>query len=53
LTSNDFVTTLLVNVLRAMPFLRPVPTRGIGVDDARAWLSAGATALGVGASLTP
>jgi 2-dehydro-3-deoxyphosphogluconate aldolase/(4S)-4-hydroxy-2-oxoglutarate aldolase len=45
--------TGLENVLRAMPFLRLVPTGGIGVDDARAWLSAGATALGVGSSLTP
>jgi 2-dehydro-3-deoxyphosphogluconate aldolase/(4S)-4-hydroxy-2-oxoglutarate aldolase len=43
----------LANVSRAMPFLRLVPTGGIGVDDARAWMSAGATALGMGSSLTP
>jgi 2-dehydro-3-deoxyphosphogluconate aldolase/(4S)-4-hydroxy-2-oxoglutarate aldolase len=43
----------LANVVRAMPFLSLVPTGGIGVDDARPWLSAGATALGMGSSLTP
>jgi 2-dehydro-3-deoxyphosphogluconate aldolase / (4S)-4-hydroxy-2-oxoglutarate aldolase len=42
----------LANVLRAMPFLPLVPTGGIGVENAAAWLAAGSTALGIGSSLT-
>jgi 2-dehydro-3-deoxyphosphogluconate aldolase/(4S)-4-hydroxy-2-oxoglutarate aldolase len=33
------------------PALRLVPTGGIGIDDAREWLAAGATAVGVGGAL--
>jgi 2-dehydro-3-deoxyphosphogluconate aldolase / (4S)-4-hydroxy-2-oxoglutarate aldolase len=42
----------LANVLRAMPFLPVVPTGGITIDNAAAWLVAGSTALGIGSSLT-
>jgi 2-dehydro-3-deoxyphosphogluconate aldolase/(4S)-4-hydroxy-2-oxoglutarate aldolase len=42
----------LANVLRAMPFLRAIPTGGVRVEDAAAWLTAGATALGIGSALT-
>lgn len=42
----------LANVVRAMPFLALVPTGGIGVGNAAAWLAAGSTALGIGSSLT-
>ena len=42
----------LANVLRAMPFLPPVPTGGIGVENDAAWLAAGSTGLGIGSSLT-
>jgi 2-dehydro-3-deoxyphosphogluconate aldolase/(4S)-4-hydroxy-2-oxoglutarate aldolase len=33
----------LANVLRAIPFLPLVPTGGIGVENAAAWLAAGST----------
>lgn len=42
----------IANVLRAMPFLPLVPTGGIGVENAAAWLAGGSTALGIGSSLT-
>jgi 2-dehydro-3-deoxyphosphogluconate aldolase / (4S)-4-hydroxy-2-oxoglutarate aldolase len=42
----------LANVLRAMPFLRVIPTGGIDPDNATQWLTAGATALGIGSALT-
>jgi 2-dehydro-3-deoxyphosphogluconate aldolase/(4S)-4-hydroxy-2-oxoglutarate aldolase len=42
----------LANVLRAMPFLRAIPTGGLKVADATTWLAAGATALGLGSALT-
>jgi 2-dehydro-3-deoxyphosphogluconate aldolase/(4S)-4-hydroxy-2-oxoglutarate aldolase len=42
----------LANVLRAMPFLHLIPTGGVDADSAAAWLDAGATALGIGSSLS-
>ena len=41
----------LRNVIRAMPFLRLIPTGGVGVDDAADWLAAGAAGLGIGSAL--
>jgi 2-dehydro-3-deoxyphosphogluconate aldolase/(4S)-4-hydroxy-2-oxoglutarate aldolase len=41
----------LANVARALPYLRLVPTGGIGIDDAADWLRAGAAALGMGSTL--
>jgi 2-dehydro-3-deoxyphosphogluconate aldolase/(4S)-4-hydroxy-2-oxoglutarate aldolase len=34
------------------PGLRLVPTGGVGIDNARSWLAAGAVALGIGGGLT-
>lgn len=39
-------------VLAPFPALRLVPTGGVGAENAREWLSAGAVALGVGGGLT-
>jgi 2-dehydro-3-deoxyphosphogluconate aldolase/(4S)-4-hydroxy-2-oxoglutarate aldolase len=39
------------DILAPLPFLRIVPTGGVGVDNARAYLDAGAVAIGVGGSL--
>jgi 2-dehydro-3-deoxyphosphogluconate aldolase/(4S)-4-hydroxy-2-oxoglutarate aldolase len=39
------------DILAPLPFLRIVPTGGVGVDNARAYLEAGAVAVGVGGSL--
>lgn len=41
----------LRDMLQALPDLRIVPTGGVTVDAAEAWLSAGAAALGLGGSL--
>lgn len=41
----------LKDVLAPMPFLRLVPTGGIGVENARDYLAAGAVALGIGGNL--
>ena len=41
----------LTNVVRALPYLRLIPTGGVEIDDAPAWIRAGATAIGVGSSL--
>jgi 2-dehydro-3-deoxyphosphogluconate aldolase/(4S)-4-hydroxy-2-oxoglutarate aldolase len=41
----------LRNVARAMPFLRLIPTGGVGVDEAPEWLAAGAAGLGIGSAL--
>ena len=41
----------LRNVARAMPFLRLIPTGGVGVDGAAQWLAAGAAGLGIGSAL--
>lgn len=41
----------LRNVVRAMPFLRLIPTGGVSVDDAPQWLAAGAAGLGIGSAL--
>ena len=38
-------------VLAPLPGLRLVPTGGVGADNAREWLAAGAVAVGVGGSL--
>jgi 2-dehydro-3-deoxyphosphogluconate aldolase/(4S)-4-hydroxy-2-oxoglutarate aldolase len=39
-------------MLEALPHLRCVPTGGIGFDDVRGWLGAGAFAVGLGSSLS-
>lgn len=41
----------LKDVLAPMPFLKLVPTGGIGVENAREYLNAGAVALGIGGNL--
>ena len=41
----------LQNVVRAMPFLRLVPTGGVSIDQAPEWLAAGAAGLGIGSAL--
>jgi 2-dehydro-3-deoxyphosphogluconate aldolase/(4S)-4-hydroxy-2-oxoglutarate aldolase len=40
-------------LLVPFPELKVVPTGGIGVADAAAWLAAGAWAIGVGGELAP
>jgi 2-dehydro-3-deoxyphosphogluconate aldolase/(4S)-4-hydroxy-2-oxoglutarate aldolase len=42
----------LAGLLQALPDLPCVPTGGVGIDDATAWIEAGAVALGVGTTLT-
>lgn len=39
------------DVLAPLPFLRLVPTGGVGAENARAYLEAGASALGIGGNL--
>ncbi|GAC1533370.1 MAG: bifunctional 4-hydroxy-2-oxoglutarate aldolase/2-dehydro-3-deoxy-phosphogluconate aldolase [Herpetosiphon sp.] len=39
------------DVLAPMPFLKLVPTGGVSADNARAYLAAGAVALGIGGNL--
>ena len=41
----------LRDILAPLPFLRIVPTGGVGADNARAYLDAGAVAVGIGGSL--
>jgi 2-dehydro-3-deoxyphosphogluconate aldolase/(4S)-4-hydroxy-2-oxoglutarate aldolase len=41
----------LRDILAPLPFLRIVPTGGVGAENARAYLDAGAVAVGVGGSL--
>ena len=41
----------LRNVVRAMPFLRLIPTGGVSVEDAPDWLAAGAAGVGIGSAL--
>lgn len=42
----------LAAVLEAMPDVRTIPTGGVDAANAGAWIAAGATAVGVGGSLT-
>lgn len=44
--------TALAGLLQALPDLPCVPTGGIGLTDAGSWIRAGATAVGIGATLT-
>jgi 2-dehydro-3-deoxyphosphogluconate aldolase/(4S)-4-hydroxy-2-oxoglutarate aldolase len=41
------------DVLAPLPFLRLVPTGGVSAENARAYLEAGAAALGIGGNLVP
>lgn len=41
----------LEDLLQGLPFLQLVPTGGVSLADARAWLDAGAVAVGVGGGL--
>jgi 2-dehydro-3-deoxyphosphogluconate aldolase/(4S)-4-hydroxy-2-oxoglutarate aldolase len=41
----------LRDILAPLPFLKVVPTGGVGADNARAYLDAGAVAVGIGGSL--
>jgi 2-dehydro-3-deoxyphosphogluconate aldolase/(4S)-4-hydroxy-2-oxoglutarate aldolase len=41
----------LKDLLQALPDLRIVPTGGVSIEDADAWLDAGAAALGLGGAL--
>ncbi|MBX0328857.1 bifunctional 4-hydroxy-2-oxoglutarate aldolase/2-dehydro-3-deoxy-phosphogluconate aldolase [Oscillochloris sp. ZM17-4] len=43
----------LKDVLAPLPFLKLVPTGGVGVENARAYIDAGAAALGIGGNLVP
>lgn len=43
---------VLADVLAALPQLRCVPTGGVTPEDAAAWISAGAAAVGIGSALT-
>lgn len=45
--------TYLKDVLAPLPFLKVVPTGGVGPENARAFLEAGAAALGIGGNLVP
>lgn len=40
------------HLLAALPSLRLVPTGGVGLSDAPAWIQAGAVAVGVGSALS-
>lgn len=40
------------DLLQALPDLPVVPTGGVGLDDAPAWIAAGALAVGLGGALT-
>lgn len=41
------------DVLAPLPFLKLVPTGGVSAENARAYLDAGAAALGIGGNLVP
>jgi 2-dehydro-3-deoxyphosphogluconate aldolase / (4S)-4-hydroxy-2-oxoglutarate aldolase len=41
----------LRDILAPLPFLKVVPTGGVGAENARAYLDAGAAAVGIGGSL--
>lgn len=43
----------LKDLLAPLPFLKVVPTGGVGAENARDYLSAGAAALGIGGNLVP
>jgi 2-dehydro-3-deoxyphosphogluconate aldolase / (4S)-4-hydroxy-2-oxoglutarate aldolase len=43
----------LRDVLAPLPFLKLVPTGGVSAENARAYLDAGAAALGIGGNLVP
>lgn len=43
----------LKDILAPLPFLKVVPTGGVGPENARAFLAAGAAALGIGGNLVP
>jgi 2-dehydro-3-deoxyphosphogluconate aldolase/(4S)-4-hydroxy-2-oxoglutarate aldolase len=45
--------TYMKDVLAPMPFLKLVPTGGVGPENARAYLDAGAAAVGIGGNLVP
>jgi len=50
-SATEWTPEGLRNVARALPFLRLIPTGGVGVDDAAEWLAAGAAGLGIGSAL--
>jgi 2-dehydro-3-deoxyphosphogluconate aldolase/(4S)-4-hydroxy-2-oxoglutarate aldolase len=41
----------LRDILAPLPFLKIVPTGGVGAENARAYIDAGAVAVGIGGSL--
>jgi 2-dehydro-3-deoxyphosphogluconate aldolase/(4S)-4-hydroxy-2-oxoglutarate aldolase len=43
----------LKDVLAPLPFLKIVPTGGVSAENARDYLAAGASALGIGGNLIP
>jgi 2-dehydro-3-deoxyphosphogluconate aldolase/(4S)-4-hydroxy-2-oxoglutarate aldolase len=43
----------LKDLLAPMPFLQVVPTGGVSAENARAYLDAGAVAVGIGGNLVP
>ena len=50
--ARTWTPSALEDLLQALPQLPLVPTGGIGVDDAREWIDAGAVAVGIGGALT-
>jgi 2-dehydro-3-deoxyphosphogluconate aldolase/(4S)-4-hydroxy-2-oxoglutarate aldolase len=45
--------TYMKDVLAPLPFLKLVPTGGVGPENARAYMDAGAAAVGIGGNLVP
>jgi 2-dehydro-3-deoxyphosphogluconate aldolase/(4S)-4-hydroxy-2-oxoglutarate aldolase len=50
--ASAWTPRVLRDVLTALPWLRTVPTGGVGYDDAADWIRAGAVAVGLGSTLT-
>lgn len=50
--ASAFGPSYIREVRAALPQLPFVPTGGVGVDDVRSWLDAGAVAVGLGSALT-
>ena len=49
--ASAWTPRVLRDVLAALPWLRTVPTGGIGYDEAADWIRAGAVAVGLGSTL--
>jgi 2-dehydro-3-deoxyphosphogluconate aldolase / (4S)-4-hydroxy-2-oxoglutarate aldolase len=49
--AKNWTLDTLRGLLEALPFLKLVPTGGLRLSEAEAWLAAGAVALGMGGGL--